>query len=132
MPPRSALAPRRRTGGSVWQKRAEKAQTSLKNLRKKTRESEVPQALMAGASTLAGAATCAAVKGTIADADGNLMGIPADAILALTLGTAGVTMKMPWLIHFAAGAAAPYVADMVEGALFEAQVQADAAAAAAV
>lgn len=106
--------PARRSSGAVQRVKMDlgKARSALASYRSKVRASVVPSALMGAGATIAGAAGCGAIKGML-DAD-EVAGVPVEAIGGLVLGTAGVALEQPLLIHAGAGFMAPYVAAFVE------------------
>lgn len=106
------MLPARRSNAAVGRAKFElaKVRSTLASTRRKAKESVVPSALMGAGATLAGAAAVG-IAGEYLESD-ELFGVPVEAIGGLIVGTAGVTMGSPLLIHFAAGWMAPYVATM--------------------
>lgn len=113
MPPRRRrryLPARRSSGnyGRTWKKNLVKAETSLRNLRKKTRESKVPNAIKGSAAVLAGAAAAGAITGY---GYPQIMGIDTDVALGVAAVAAGVAMGKPTSIYFGAGCLTSAVSD---------------------
>jgi len=113
MPPRRRRrypVARRSSGnyGRTWKKNLVKAETSLRNLRKKTRESKVPNAIKGSAAVLAGAAASGAITGY---GYPQIMGIDTDVALGVAAVAAGVAMGKPTAILFGAGALTTAVSD---------------------
>lgn len=90
---------------------AAKARSSLAKYRRQARESEVPEALMASAGVLGGAALAGGVKGTMGD---EIMGFPTEVALGVLLAGLGVGSKSKTMILAGAGSLAPFVAEYTE------------------
>lgn len=105
-----------------------KAQTQLAAARKRasTYRSEargISGATWKGFQVLAGAASAGAAKAYMPD----FMGLPTDAAGGLLVGGASLAMGSPAGLMFAIGWLAPYVADMTQDAVLNAQNNAGAA-----
>lgn len=96
---RNAIARRRPSRGSS--RKLMKAETSLRNLRKKVRDSKVPGAVGGAAAVLAGAAAAGAIQGY---GYPQIMGVDTDVAIGVASVAAGIAMKKPTAILFGAGA----------------------------
>lgn len=108
-----------------------KAQTQLAAARKRassyrSEARSVSGATWKGFQVLAGAASAGAAKAYLPD----FMGLPTDAAGGLLVGGASLAMGSPGGLMFAIGWLAPYVADMTQDAIMNAQTNASAARAA--
>ena len=99
--PRNQVA-KRRTGRATsyaWD-RYYKAESSLKRLRAKTRDSKVPNALMASGAVLAGTATAGFINGYGYE---QVMGVDSDIALGIGAIALGVATGKPTPIYFGTG-----------------------------
>ncbi len=105
-----------------------KAQTQLAAARKRASTYRAEARGTAGATwrgfqVLSGAAAAGAARAFMPE----IMGLPTDAAGGLLVGGAALAMGSPAGLSFATGWLAPYVADAVEQALTQAQINAPAA-----
>jgi len=105
--------------GRKWTKMPTKTELERKDDRQRrqlrTMRDKVDAAPMAGAAgTIAGAAAVGAFKAKVGP---DLLGAPAEPIGGVALAVAGIALKKPMLLSFAAGWLAPYIAEMTENAL---------------
>ncbi len=88
-----------------------KVRSKLSKTRREHEEARIPEAVMGAGAVLAGAAGTGFVRGLAAGTDAEAAVEP---MAAAIMGTAGITLKQPYLILAAAGALAPWVADKAD------------------
>ena len=88
--------------------------SKLSGVRKKAKESELPNALMGAGAVLGGAAGCGVARAFVGD---EFMGVPTDVGLGLLIGGISIGMGSSIGVMLAAGCLAPYVGDAAKDAV---------------